>query len=137
MKKIDFAEYFFNKNFANFLLKLIFFYLTVYLIIVQINNKISRQDSKVIALYLKGVVTNPEVFWKSAEQYQSAKRYDKAIVDMELAVGLLESSSAPKAVLVRYQSRLDELKQMLLNKQIGLKDSNAGSITSVSPGGGK
>ena len=128
MKKIEFSEYLFNKNFANFLLKLIFIYLIINILIIQIDNKISRQDGKVIALYFKGAVTNPEVFWKSAEQYRSVNRYDKAIVDIELAIGLLEANSAPQAVLARYQSRLDELRQVLLITQGGDKDSNVDLI---------
>lgn len=107
---IDFRELFLNRNIAVFFIKLTFIYLLISLLIIQIDTKISKSDGKAISLYLKGAISNPTALWKSSEQYEEAKQFKKAIIDMELAIGLLEIYQVNREVTDKYTTRLDYLR---------------------------
>lgn len=65
--------------------------------------------------YLLGLINNPEAFYKSSEVHESRNKIDKAIRDIELAIGLLEMNGANSNVIERYQQRLSGLKKKLKN----------------------
>ncbi len=61
-------------------------------------------------LYVLSFVQNPAALYKTSELAEKDAKFDSAIRDMELAVGLLEMHSADKQVIKRYNDRLDKLK---------------------------
>lgn len=64
-------------------------------------------------LYILSFVQNPAALYKTSELAEKDSKFESAIRDMELAVGLLEMHNADKQVIKRYNDRLDKLKAAL------------------------
>jgi len=56
---------------------------------------------------------NPAVHWKVADIYERDDRLDRAVDEIELAIGLLELHSSPAEVRNRYATRLADLRRSL------------------------
>jgi hypothetical protein len=73
-------------------------------------NKLKNLDTPVNKLYLLSFVNNPEALYMVSEHWEKAGKYDNAVREMRLAIGLLEMHHADAAVLKRYRERLEALK---------------------------
>ena len=85
---------------------------------ISSKNKIisAKINEKQNQFYLLGLVQNPAAFYRSSEIHEANGRLDKAIRDMDLAIGLLEMNGANQTVIERYTNRLS-----MLRKQINIK----------------
>jgi hypothetical protein len=67
-----------------------------------------REES--VRVRLTGLLTNnPAVHWRMSQIEEGKGNLATAIIEIELAIGLLELHSANKAVVDRYSNRLKEL----------------------------
>jgi hypothetical protein len=69
-------------------------------------DSLKRFDTPVNQLFLLSFVQNPEGLYMVSEVWENEKRYDFAIREMRLGIGLLEMHNADAAVLKRYKDRL-------------------------------
>lgn len=69
-------------------------------------DNLQRFDTPANQLYLLSFVQNPEGLYMVSEIWENEKRYDFAIREMRLAIGLLEMHNADAAVIKRYKDRL-------------------------------
>ena len=85
---------------------------------ISSKNKIisAKINEKQNQFYFLGLVQNPAAFYRSSEIHEANGRLDKAIRDMDLAIGLLEMNGANQTVIERYTNRLS-----MLRKQINIK----------------
>ena len=60
-------------------------------------------------IILLGLIQNPAALEKASIISEKKDRLDRAIVEMELAIGLLELHSASPAILTKYNDRLKHL----------------------------
>lgn len=72
-------------------------------------DSLKRFDTPVNQLFLLSFVQNPEGLYMVSEIWENEKRYDFAIREMRLAIGLLEMHNADAAVVKRYKDRLASL----------------------------
>jgi hypothetical protein len=63
-------------------------------------------DTPVNQIFILSFVQNPEGLYMMSEVWESEQRYDRAIREMRLAIGLLEAQNADVSVLQRYKDRL-------------------------------
>lgn len=61
-------------------------------------------------IYALGLIQNPAALYQISLLDESKKQYSGAIRHMQFAIGLLEMHGADKAVLKKYQDRLEALK---------------------------
>lgn len=67
--------------------------------------------SEGVQIRLKGFFSaNPAAHYRLASMYEQKGSISAAVLEMELAVGLLEMHSSEKAVLARYLNRLNDLR---------------------------
>ncbi|WP_294769608.1 hypothetical protein [uncultured Rhodoferax sp.] len=69
-------------------------------------DSLQRFDTPINQIYLLSFIHNPEGLYMASEIWEGEKRYDFAIREMRLAIGLLEMHNADAAVLKRYRDRL-------------------------------
>ena len=74
-------------------------------------DRLQRFDTPINKVYLLSFVGNPEALWIASEHWEEQKKYDNAIREMRLAIGLLELHNADGKVLQRYRDRLNGLRQ--------------------------
>jgi hypothetical protein len=70
---------------------------------------LARFDTEINRIFVLSFVQNPEGLFMASEIWESEKRYDFAIREMRLAIGLLEMHNADAAVIKRYRDRLTML----------------------------
>jgi hypothetical protein len=70
---------------------------------------LARFDTEINRIFVLSFVQNPEGLYMASEIWESEKRYDFAIREMRLAIGLLEMHNADAVVLKRYRDRLSML----------------------------
>lgn len=70
---------------------------------------LARFDTAINRIFILSFVQNPEGLYMASEIWESEKRYDFAIREMRLAIGLLEMHNAEAAVIKRYRDRLTML----------------------------
>jgi hypothetical protein len=70
---------------------------------------LARFDTEINRIFVLSFVQNPEGLFMASEIWESERRYDFAIREMRLAIGLLEMHNADPAVLKRYRDRLSML----------------------------
>ena len=75
-------------------------------------DRLQRFDTPINKLYLLSFIGNPEALYMASEHWQEQKKYDNAIRDMRLAIGLLEMHNADPKTIQRYKKRLDELQKV-------------------------
>lgn len=89
-QEINLKEYINKKLVVNFLITISLIYVFLILLIYPINNMIKNYEPKDhVKVYLKGLITNPEVFYINAIYYYKRKEFSKAKLDIELAMGLI------------------------------------------------
>lgn len=67
---------------------------------------LKRLDTPANQIFLLSFVQNPEGLYMMSEIWESEQRYDRAIREMRLAIGLLETHNSDAAVIKRYKDRL-------------------------------
>jgi hypothetical protein len=67
---------------------------------------LARFDTEINRIFVLSFVQNPEGLYMASEIWEGEKRYDFAIREMRLAIGLLEMHNADAAVIKRYRDRL-------------------------------
>lgn len=73
-------------------------------------DKLKRLDTPVNKIFLLSFVSNPEGLYMASEIWEEQKKYDNAIREMRLAIGLLEMNNADPKVIKRYRDRLEALR---------------------------
>ncbi len=93
---------------GKFLLKTVIVVVAILVIVPDFSQlkALETEKNKLIAI---GFVQNPRVLWKMSEMEESEQKFNRAIRDMEIAMGLLEMHGANPAVVRVYQERLDSL----------------------------
>jgi len=79
----------------------------------RLNRTFGNERTK---LYILSFVQNPMALYKTSEIAERENKFDSAVRDMELAIGLLEMHNADKQVIRRYSDRLEKLKLALLKR---------------------
>ena len=64
---------------------------------------------------LMSFIQNPAALYRASEIDEKAGKFDNAVRDMQLAIGLLEMHNANQLVIKRYTTRLDYLNSLLKN----------------------
>ena len=72
-------------------------------------DSLKRFDTPVNQIFLLSFVHNPEGLYMASEIWENEKRYDFAIREMRLAIGLLEMHNADAKLIQRYKDRLAQL----------------------------
>lgn len=91
-------------------------------IITSLQNEALKEQSRI---RLTGLfTTNPAVHMKASYIHEEAGDIKNGIMEIELAVGLLELHSADKAIRNRYETRLEELRKKLPPKANQATKSN-------------
>jgi len=67
---------------------------------------LTRFDTEINRIFILSFVQNPEGLYMASEIWESEKRYDFAMREMRLAIGLLEMHNADPSVIKRYKDRL-------------------------------
>jgi hypothetical protein len=75
-------------------------------------DNLARFDTPINKIFILSFVQNPEGLLMASEIWESEKRYELAVREMRLAIGLLEMHNADAAVIKRYKDRLDALRKM-------------------------
>lgn len=75
-------------------------------------DRLQRFDTPINKLYLLSFIGNPESLYMASEHWEGQKKYDNAIRDMRLAIGLLEMHNANPKVIERYRTRLSALEKL-------------------------
>jgi len=75
-----------------------------------ITAKINEKQNQ---FYFLGLIQNPAAFYRSSEIHEANGRFDKAIRDMDLAIGLLEMNGANQTVIERYTKRISNLRKQI------------------------
>jgi len=76
----------------------------------RVVNRINESKGNAVSkVYLKGLVQNPEIFWRTSQLHLEHGDVDKAVYDLELAIGLLEVNNAPDHVMDKYKRKISEL----------------------------
>jgi len=69
-------------------------------------SKLKRFDTPINKTYALSFIQNPEALYITSEYWEDQKKYDNAIRDIRLAIGLLEMHMADATVMKRYHDRL-------------------------------
>ncbi len=87
---ISIKRYFRNGFIIRFVIILSILYIFLLGLLYPINIIISKQEIKEgFKIYLKGLINNPEVLYISANNYFENNQFDKAKIDINLAMGLI------------------------------------------------
>lgn len=70
--------------------------------------KKAAKDEKT-RVVLMSFIQNPAALYRASEIDEKAGKFNSAILDMEMAIGLLEMHNASPAVIKRYEARLSDL----------------------------
>jgi hypothetical protein len=120
--KFNFKSLFASDEIFHFFIKIGIFWLAASLLIIEVNHMIVRPanstlefniSSDINRLYLKGLINNPEVFWKTSELNERRGRLDDAVNDLQLGIALLELQNASSATLRKFNVRLNHLESLL------------------------
>ena len=71
-----------------------------------LENNFKTEQAK---LYILSFVQNPAALYKTSEIKEKEGKLERATLEMELAIGLLEMHNADKQVINRYYARLEKL----------------------------
>lgn len=74
-------------------------------------DKLKRLDTPINKLFALSFVQNPEALYMASEYWEKENKYENAVREMRLAIGLLEMHHADPAVLKRYKDRFEALKK--------------------------
>jgi hypothetical protein len=74
-------------------------------------SKLKRFDTPINKTYALSFVQNPEALYMTSEYWEEQRKYDNAIRDMRLAIGILEMHTADASVIKRYHDRLTYLQK--------------------------
>jgi uncharacterized membrane protein YkgB len=102
-----------DKNQTSFVTKIIIVTIAIIAIVSFLlpdTGQLKNLDTPLNKIYALSFIQNPEALYMASEHWESQKKYDNAIRDMRLAVGLLEMNHADNSVISRYRNRLDVLK---------------------------
>lgn len=76
--------------------------------------KKAAKDEKT-RIVLMSFIQNPAALYRASEIDEKAGKFNNAVMEMQLAIGLLEMHSANQLVIKRYTTRLDHLNSQLKN----------------------
>lgn len=118
MSKINYRAYFFTKRLVIFVVKLAIILALLAVFLAATSDFFKRQyhdvynrtiGQKVIRLYLKGLVNNPAAFWYSSLHYEGMGDLNRAVIEMNYAISLLNINSAPQKTIEPYIARIKSL----------------------------
>ena len=125
MLELKYTKYLFNQDVSHFLVRVLIvgvvFSVSLYIPIRQISydiDKLQNQTStKVNHIYLKGIISNPAALLEASYRNEYNNKLDSSILDMRLAIELLELGCAQNDKVIFYKKRLADLER----KQLSLK----------------
>lgn len=113
MKSLNSFDFFKHINFS-FILKILIIFSVVNILIFELRFILKEIDpSPRIKIYFKGVITNPESLYQSSLQLEDAGKLEDSLLDIKLAIGLLDGRNYPSNTRIRYAKRLRYLEQKL------------------------
>lgn len=74
-------------------------------------DKLKNLDTPINKIYVLSFIQNPEALYMASEYWEGEKKFENAIREMRLAIGLLEMHHADASVLKRYRDRLEALRK--------------------------
>jgi hypothetical protein len=89
--------------------------------------KKAAKDEKT-RIALTSFIQNPAALYRASEIDEKAGKFNNAVMEMQLAVGLLEMHNANQLVIKRYTTRLD-----YLNSQLKNTNENTPSTDTLNP----
>jgi hypothetical protein len=92
--------------------------LSLYFFYNLIKKDLSVTRTDEAKIFLLSFVQNPEGLKKISEYYEKKGDFKKAIISMELAIGLMELHNANIAYLSSYKKRLNKLQVLMVENQI-------------------
>ena len=111
-KLINYREIIFNRRIINFAVNVSLLLLVTVFCIQKIESSLVNfiSDGKVKYL-LKGIIQNPRALLISSEINKKSGNLDEAIIDIELAIALIELNGKNSSInKVEYYKALDDLK---------------------------
>ena len=103
-----------EKNQTSFVTKVIVVAAAVAVVISVLmpdTDKLKNLDTPINKIFALSFIQNPEALYMVSEHWEEQKKYEHAIREMRLAIGLLEMHHADPSVLKRYNDRLEALKK--------------------------
>lgn len=73
-------------------------------------NNLNNLETPINKIYVLSFIQNPEALFMASEYWETEMKYDNAVRDMRLAIGLLEMHRADPVVLKKYKDRLETLR---------------------------
>jgi hypothetical protein len=117
MKLLNRSEFFKYVNFS-FILKVIIIFSIINLLIFEIRFVLREIDpSPRIKIYFKGIIFNPESLYQASLYLEGSGKLEDAIVDIKLAISLLEAGNYSPATRSRYAKRLQYLEKKVESMQ--------------------
>jgi hypothetical protein len=90
--------------------------------------KKAAKDEKT-RLALMSFIQNPAALYHASEVDEKAGKFSNAVMEMELAVGLLEMHNANQLVIKRYETRLKQLKSQLKSAEEAKPGTSSETVT--------
>lgn len=111
MKLLNRSEFFKYVN-LSFILKVFITLSVINILLFELRNILREVDpSTKVKIYLKGVITNPESLFQASLDLEKNGRIDDAILDMKLAISLVEVGNFSPTTKSRYAIRLKNLEE--------------------------
>ncbi len=102
-----------EKKETSFVTKVVVVVLAILLVVAYLTpnmDRLKRFDTPINKIFLLSFIVNPEALYMASELWEEQKKYDNAVREMRLAIGLLEMHNADPKVIKRYQDRIDSLR---------------------------
>lgn len=117
LNKSDFLNY---VN-LSFILKIIIFFSVINILLFEFRFIMKELDlSPKTKIYLKGAISNPESLYQASLELENKGKFEDSILDMKLAITLLESGNYSSITKSRYADRL----KFLVEKSKSEKSKN-------------
>ena len=109
---------FFNYVSLSFILKVVILFSVVNILLFELRFILRDFDpSPKIKIYLKGVISNPESLYQASLALENQGKFEDSILDIKLAITLLESGNYSSITKSRYADRLKFLVEKSKSKE--------------------
>lgn len=115
-----------NKWYILILLALFFIFGFIYAV-ESVSRKLTPgKDRDLVVLYLKGLVSNPAALYEASLLNEQKGDLPNALIDMRLAITIIELNNPNSGLLTRYRNRLNKLNKSY-NEELPTSGSTAGA----------
>ena len=111
MKLLNRSAFFKYVN-LSFILKVFIIFSVINILLLELRYIFKEADpSPKIKIYLKGLITNPESLFQGSLGLEKQGRIDDSIIDMKLAISLVETGNYSPTIKSRYEIRLKNIEK--------------------------